>query len=156
MTKRWVVFAASGTDVVIVDVSLPGSGPLTVNLDETWKLQGNDPAGYHVMYQRVSAYVRDNQIDKVVIKGSAVVPRQPAKLSLLTSAELRGVVAAAAASVLDQKVVFRTKANASRTGGERTVDEYVQDDSWWTSRLTGAIRKGSREAAYLLMVEAGR
>ena len=156
MPKRWLALSVSGAEIIILDVEISGGGVATVLMDDTWTAQSNEPAGYQIMYQRICDYIRDKKIEKVVIKASAVVPRKPATLALLKSAELRGAVAAAAAASCAD-VVFQAKANASRTGGDRTVDEYVKDDAFWKSKLTANIlRKGSRELAYLLLVEAGR
>jgi hypothetical protein len=89
------------------------------------------------------------------VKASALPTSGAPKLSLLTSAEVRGVVIAATASVCDVRVV--SKAVISRTYGERKVDEYLQDDGFWDGQTQGGrLRKTSREAAMLLIAARDR
>ena len=74
------------------------------------------------------------------------------KLAHLESAELRGVVIAAARSICPVRSV--TKATISRRFGERSVDEYVADDEFWSENVQGVhLRAGSREAALLLIAD---
>jgi hypothetical protein len=74
---------------------------------------------------------------------------------LLISAEVRGVIIAAAASVCEVKVV--SKAVISRTYGERKVDEYLDDDAFWNEHTQGGkLRKMSREAAMLVVAARNR
>ena len=73
----------------------------------------------------------------------------------MTSAEVRGVIIAAAASVCDVKAI--SKAVISRTYGERKVDEYVQDDDFWGKQTQGGkLRKTSREVAMLVIAARNR
>jgi hypothetical protein len=83
-----------------------------------------------------------------IIKGSAV-SLGGTKLAHLEAAELRGVVAAALASVT--KVSYESKANISRNFGGRKVDEYLKDTSFWTKEASGDLRVGSREAAMVIL-----
>ncbi|MFC7552320.1 hypothetical protein ACFQU7_08775 [Pseudoroseomonas wenyumeiae] len=93
--------------------------------------------------------LRENKIASAIIKASAL-PTGAAKLGLLTSAEVRGVIISAAGSVCDVKVI--SKAVISRTYGERKVDEYLQDDAFWDEQTEGGkLRKTSREAAMLVI-----
>jgi hypothetical protein len=60
------------------------------------------------------------------------------------------VVIAAAASA--SSVSQLKKGVVSRSYGERKVDEYVADDSFWDEHTTGGkLRKGSREVTMLLI-----
>ncbi len=150
--KRWVAFVVVGDAVTVVDTEVPDNPdePLTIILDDTWKLQkGDRGSAYAVLHQRCTDYLRESRIDTVVVKASAL-SQGGTKLGLLSSAEVRGVVIAAASAVCSVKVI--TKALISRTYGERKVDEYVQDDDFWQKKLQGAaLRKASREAAMLLV-----
>ncbi len=84
------------------------------------------------------------------MKGSALPPRG-VKQSLLESAELRGVVLAAAASVCDVRISKRS--TVSRTFGERNADDYLQDDAFWGEEIDGLVNKASREAALIVLAE---
>ena len=73
----------------------------------------------------------------------------------MTSAEVRGVIIAAAASVCEVKVL--SKSLISRTYGERKVDEYLEDDAFWREQTQGGtLRKMSREAAMLVIAARNR
>lgn len=84
------------------------------------------------------------------MKDSAASKRG-AGLAHLRSAELRGVVAAAL-DASGANVIMVNKGVVSKTFGERKVDEYVADNAFWRGRITGSLRKGSREAAFLTIV----
>lgn len=151
MTERWLGLIANKDTVTIVDAEIPDHGPIIIKSDDTWRIQkGDKAAAYSVLYQQCADYVRENGIDSVIVKASAVSGQGAAKLGLLTSAEVRGVVIAAAASQCRVKEL--SKAVISKTYGDRKVDEYVADDSFWASHTTGGVlRKLSRETAMLLV-----
>ncbi len=68
----------------------------------------------------------------------------------LEAAELRGVVIAACATTAATDTV--AKATISRTFGKRRVDDYIADDDFWTKEVGGiALRRGSWEAAMVLL-----
>jgi hypothetical protein len=68
----------------------------------------------------------------------------------LEAAELRGVAMCALASVTT--VEMQAKANISKSYGKRKVDEYLKDNSFWATKVTGHnLRVGSREAAMVLL-----
>lgn len=139
-----------GSDkLTVVDANIPVTGPLTVQFDQTWKLQTGDRSrAYAVVASQVSDYIEANGIERVIIKGSAG-SKQAARRAMLEAAELRGVVMCAASETV---VVPLSKAVISRTFGKRKVDEYVKDDEYWLSAISGApLRAGSREAAFLLI-----
>jgi hypothetical protein len=146
-----------GEVVTVVDTEIPdgADAALSILADDTWRLQNGERApAYAVLHQRCVDYLRENGIGSVVVKASAL-PTGPARLGLLTSAEVRGVILAAAASVCDVKAI--SKAVISRTYGERKVDEYVQDDDFWGKQTQGGkLRKTSREAAMLAIAARNR
>lgn len=156
MPKRHVGLVAVGEAITVVDSEVPDdhTQPITILGDHTWPLQKGDrgPA-LAMLYQRCADYLCERNVDLVVIKASAL-SMGTAKLAVLTSAEVRGVVIAAAASVTAVKIV--AKALISRTYGERKVDEYLRDDGFWSEHTNGGkLRKTSREAAMLLVAERG-
>jgi len=138
--------------VTVVDAEIPDdNGPMVIISDDSWKVQkGNRAAAYNVLHQQCGDYMRENGIDAVVVKASAVMGRGSARLGLLTGAEVRGVVMAAASPVCPVKEL--SKGVISRTYGDRKVDEYVADDAFWAKHTTGGkLRKLSRETAMLLI-----
>lgn len=153
MAKRWLGLTNSKDAVVMVDAKIPDDGdePIVINSDDTWRIQmGDRPAAYRVLHQQCADYVREHRIDAVMIKASAVTGQGSAKLGTLLSAEVRGIVTAAAASQCSVKLL--SKAVISRTYGDRKVDEYIQDDKFWAMHTTGGnLRRLSREAAMLLI-----
>jgi hypothetical protein len=150
MPERWIGLVVASDSVVVVDAEVPASGPLVLEADDTWNLQGGDrPRAYHVMYQRIADYVREHRIERVVIKETALNPGGTSK-SHLEAAELRGVVIAAAASSARTETLARGL--VSRTYGSRKVEDYIEDAPFWASEVAGhRLRKGSREAAMLLL-----
>lgn len=151
MPRKWVGLNAVGDSVTVVYVEVPDDdGPMVVISDDTWRVQKGDRAdAYRILHQQCGDYLRDNGIDAVVVKASAVSGRGAATLALLHSAELRGVVMAAAADVCEVRVL--SKGIVSKTYGDRKVDEYVKDDAFWAANTSGNLRKLSRETAMLLV-----
>lgn len=153
MSKRYLGMSASSGAVTVVEAEIPDdtSAPIVILGDSTWKLQkGDRAAAYAVLHQQCVDHIRENKIDGVVIKASAV-PQGAAKLNLLVSAEVRGVVMAAAASVCSNTTDV-TAGSISRNYGDRKIAEYIADDGFWASITTGgALRKTSREATMLLV-----
>lgn len=152
MAQRCVGFVVVGEVVTVVDAEIPDDAddPVTIVADSSWKLQKGERApAYVVLHQRCYDYLRENGVGSVVVKASAL-HQGASRLGLLTSAELRGVIMAAAASVCEVKVL--SKAVISRTYGDRKVDEYLQDDDFWEEKTKGGkLRKTSREAAMLII-----
>jgi hypothetical protein len=152
MALRWLGLSAAKEAVIMVDAEIPeGDGPIVVRSDDTWKVQkGDRAAAYNVLHQQCADYIKENGIDAVIVKASAVAGKGSATLGSLLSAEVRGVVIAAAASQCAVKAL--SKAVISKTYGDRKVDEYVGDDSFWAGNTTGGtLRKMSRETAMLLI-----
>jgi hypothetical protein len=156
MTKRYVGFVVVGEAITVVDAQVTNEKgtPITIISDATWSLQSGDRASaLAVLHQRCADYLRENDADIVVVKASAL-PTGSAKLALLASAEVRGVVIAAAASASVSEVQIVSKAVISRTYGERKVDEYLKDDEFWNANTEGGkLRKTSREAAMLIIAK---
>ncbi len=150
MVERWVGIAVSGNKVTVVDAEVDNSGPIEVIADQTWKLQSGDrPKAYSVIHQQLLDYLNDHDVDRAIVKASALSQGGMGK-GHLEAAELRGVVLSAAASVTAVSVV--AKAHISRTFGDRKADEYLSDSSFWTAQVAGVdLRIGSREAALLLL-----
>lgn len=155
MTKRWLGVVVASDHIKLVDAQVPDAGPLVIQADHSWPLQDGDRAtAYKVMHQRVADYSRENGIARAVMKASAL-SLGATKMAHLESCELRGVVLAALASVTQVECV--SKAHITRTFGKRKVDEYVADDNFWADEITGAqLRKGSREAAIVLLARRGK
>ena len=152
MSKRLASFVVSGdaVKVVVAELPLDPNDPISIDYDQTWNLQSGarEPA-LHVLHQRCASFLKEQQIKSAVLKASAA-PRSAATLSLLRSAEVRGVIIAAAASVAHVRSL--AKGLISRKYGDRKVDDYLEDESFWQSKITGmALRKGSREAAMLII-----
>ena len=157
MTRRCVGLVVVGETVTVVDTEVPDDkdSPTTILSDATWSLQKGDRApALSVLHQRCADYFRENEVDLVIVKASAL-PTGSVKLAVLGSAEVRGVVIAAAAS--STEVAILSKALISRTYGERKVDEYLKDDSFWAEHTEGGkLRKTSREAAMLVIAARNR
>lgn len=155
MPERWIGVVVTSDKAIVVDAEVPDKGQLVLQNDETWRLQGGDRAtAYSVIGQQCRDYLRANGVSKLLVKASAV-SLGGTKIGHLRSAELRGVIKGAAASVCEVKEF--SKAALSRNFGERKVDEYAKDNDFWLTHFTGKdLRAGSREAAIMLLAESGR
>jgi hypothetical protein len=148
MTAYWLGLVVTGENItgVILDYS---DSPPSVQGQVAWSLQSGDRVdALAVMYERMTNFVREEQIANVVIKASAAGASVTVKH--LASAELRGVVAIAAKAG-GANVRFVQKAVVSRTFGERNADEYIADDVFWSNAVSGDLLKGRREAALLIL-----
>lgn len=150
--------SASTDNVVYVDVRVPSDDdePLEILEDGNWKLQKGDRSdAYQVLHQQCVDYIREAPIEAAVVKASAVMGRMSLKLGMLHTAEVRGIVIAAAAS--ECSVIQLSKGLVSRTYGDRNVDEYIDDDEFWDEHTVGKkLRKMSREVAMLLVAARDR
>jgi len=150
MAEEWMGIVASGSQLNAVHLQLDGDDAVLTN-QFTWKLQsGDETLAYAAMYERVKEYIENNAVKYVVIKASAVVKNKPILLAHLKSAEMRGIicvasVAGGATTKLLQKGVI------SRTFGDRNVDAYVKDNTFWDDQELGDLKKGRREAAILVL-----
>lgn len=143
-----VTVGSRGVTVVIGDVS---GDVVTIESDSTHNLhQGARPAAYRLMRERLSQTFAAAGLSKVIFKGSAPGQRNATR-GLLESAELRGVCMSAVPDGIEVKVI--DKGNVSRNFGSRKFDEYTSDDDYWSKNFSGKnVRRGSRDAAFLLMV----
>ena len=152
MTERHVGIVVTGDTVTVVEALIPdeASAPIEIIADTNWTLQAGDrPTAYDVLARRCVNYLRENDVNHVFVKASATT-RGSATIALLHSAEVRGVVIAAASSIAPVKML--AKSHISRNYGNRKVDDYVKDDAFWAAQTTGGkLRKTSREATMLLI-----
>lgn len=149
MSENWVGITVQGQEIIVIQLQF--NDEISLIDDDTWGLPtGERPDAYRIIYTRIRNYLSENDVENVVIKGSAV-SRAGVRLAHLKSAELRGVVITAAAQS-GVRVTTLQKAHASRVFGKRKVDQYVDDDHFWQTRLEGSsLRKGSRETALLIL-----
>jgi hypothetical protein len=150
MPEKWIGLVAGRNEVLAVEVEVPDDDdPIVIQADFAWPLQNGDrPTAYRVLHQQVANYCREHQIIRAVVKESAV-NRGGTTKGHLESAEVRGVVISAAATIAPTEVV--AKASVSRTFGSRKADEYLRDNEFWRGQVSGHLRIGSREAALILL-----
>jgi hypothetical protein len=152
MVERWTGIIASGQSVTVVGAEIPSDpdDPMVITYDQTWNVQqGDRPAAYAVLHQQCVNHLKGCKIDQVFIRASATSRAGMGKAHL-DGAEVRGVIAAAAASVCP--VTLLPQAQISKHYGSRKVDEYVKDDKFWAEKTTGGnLRVGSRVGAMLLI-----
>jgi hypothetical protein len=154
-----LVVVGDKTTVVYADVPDDADVPITILSDDSWKMQvGARGSALDYLYKRVKNFFGEHQIDLIVVKGSAVTQGK-ATLALLESAETRGAVIAAAASVTSVDVLTKaaiSKSYRHKKYPKRDVDDIVGDDVFWEAELAGAkLRKTSREAALLILASRG-
>lgn len=148
MVERWVGLVASGDKVIMIDAEVPDHGRISIQADQTFKLQsGSREAAYRSLFHQISDYLRENRVSRAIVKASAVA--KGGGLSHLQSAELRGVVMAAAADACDTESL--AKAQVSKKFGTKKADEYIADVEFWDENIKGELRSGSREAALLII-----
>lgn len=153
MPEQYLGIVVSGSQLDVVHLEMDDDTAV-VNNQFTWKLQsGEEALAYAAMYDRVKDYVKNNAIEHVVVKASAV-GQNKLKLAHLKSAELRGVVTVASVGGGASTTLIQ-KGTVSRTFGDRKVDEYVKDDSFWSGQVVGHLTKGRREAALLVLSQRG-
>lgn len=153
MLEKYLGIVVSGAQLDAVHLEIDGSRAVVTN-QFTWKLQsGDEVLAYAAMHDRVKDYVKNNAIEKVVVKASAVGKNKPT-LAHLKSAELRGVICVASVGGGASTTLIQ-KGTISRTFGDRKVDEYVNDDSFWDIKVIGDLAKGRREAALLVLSKRG-
>jgi hypothetical protein len=157
MSKNCVGLVIVGEKVTVVHADVPDdvSMPITIVSDSSWALQqGERGEALAVLHKRCQNFCEQNNIEAAIIKASAL-PQSGVKLAVLESAEVRGVIIAAAASKTNVEIL--SKAKISRTYGDRKVDEYLKDDSFWSGKVTGSkLKISSREAAMLIIASRGQ
>lgn len=152
--RAGIVVVGETVTVVHAEVPEDDGDPITILSDSSWSLQqGARGAALSILHQRCQNFCQQNNIEMVIIKASAL-PQSGVRLAVLESAEVRGAVIAAAASKTTVEILSKSK--ISKTYGERKVDEYIKDDSFWSAQTTGAkLKKTSREAAMLIIASRG-
>lgn len=149
MAEQWIGIVVSGSQLNAVHLYIDSNSAILSN-QFTWKLQSGDKVlAYAAMYDRVKGYVENNVVHNVVVKASAVGQNKPT-LAHLKSAELRGVICVASVGGGASTTLVQ-KGTVSQTFGDRKVDEYVKDDSFWDNQVVGNLTKGKREAALLVL-----
>ncbi len=135
--------------IVLAEGLINGDGTVTVVKDETFDLEkGDRQLAYVVMHKRIKDRLSQG-IDQVLLKASSG-GQNAATSAVLHAAELRGVFLSAVPDGLPVRQL--QKNSLSRTFGSRKVDEYLKDDTFFAEKFGGAsLRKGSREAAFLLL-----
>lgn len=138
--------------LILVEGNIENDGTVTLIKDETMDLQtGDRPAALRNMHQRINDRLSEG-VDKVVMKASSG-GRFAAKTGVLHAAELRGVFLSA---IPDQVNVVETHAKTVSKGKSQKIKDYLADDDYFSDNFTGvALRKGSREAAFLMFEEEG-
>lgn len=155
MSERWAGLLISGDIITVVEAEIPDDddAPIEILSDTTWKVQkGDRPQAYEVLYGRCVNFLREGNVERAVIKASATA--KGGGLAMLHSAEVRGVIIAAAATAADVTIV--QKSAVSRSYGDRNVDGYLVDSAFWKAKTSGGnLRKMSREAAmYIIATRA--
>jgi hypothetical protein len=138
--------------IILTEGAYNDDGTVTLIKDETFNLEeGDRQLAYAVMHKRIADRLAQ-KVDLVVLKASAG-GQYAAKTVVLHSAELRGVFLSAIPTGLAVKQLQKNA--VSRSFGSRKVDEYLKDDEFFEEKFGGAVlRKGSREAAFLLLAAA--
>ncbi|MGO8266451.1 hypothetical protein ACC862_09580 [Rhizobium ruizarguesonis] len=135
--------------VVLTEGTLNEDRTVTLIKDETLDLEeGDRQLAYVVMHKRLADRL-DKGVGQVVLKASAG-GQYAAKTAILHSAELRGVfLSAVPAGVPVKQLQMKS---VSRNYGSRKVEAYLKDDDFFAEKFAGvSLRKGSREAAFLLL-----
>jgi hypothetical protein len=148
-----VVVHADYVDVVLLQQN--GADSFVLQDETTLKLQtGARAPAYHVLHNQFQDYVKRHHATCVCIKQSAL-SHGPAKMALLLAAELRGIVQCGAAAANVEIRLFN-KASVSRSSGKaggRKVDEYLKDHGYWDGIGLSNLKKGMREAAFVVVEE---
>lgn len=145
----WIAAVVASEKVVLVEGTLNDDHTVTIIKDETFDLEkGDRQLAYTVMHKRIRDRL-SHGAQQVVLKASAG-GRNPATSPVLQAAELRGVFLSAVPGTVPVRQL--QKSSISRNFGSRKVDEYLKDDAFFEENFGGAgLRKGSREAAFLLL-----
>lgn len=138
-----------GSDkVTLVEGDISADGTVTLIKDEIFDLEdGERHRAYGVMHRRVADRFSSGA-DKVVLKASSA-GKFTGTQGALNAAELRGVFLSALPNRVEV-VQFHAK-TVSRDFGSRKLGDYLKDEDWWAAKFSGACRKGSREAAFLII-----
>ena len=145
-----VVGVVVGSDKIVLVEGQPNKdGTITLVKDEIFDLEdGERHHAYNVMHRRIMDRLSID-VTKVVIKASSAGKFTGTQASL-HAAELRGVFLSAIPN--NAEVLQLHTKNVSRDFGSRRLQDYTKDDEWWSNNFKGKCRKGSREAAFLIIV----
>lgn len=145
-----VGFSNSSDKVIVVGLEFREE-TAEVFIDDIWKLPIGDRAeAYCAIQERIVNELRERKIKKVAIKGS-VLPAGSTQLAHLYTAELRGVIMAAAAQAQAHPTMI-TKTTMSKKFGERKTAEYIADPEFWSNNVSGKLKTGSRETAMIVLM----
>ncbi len=148
--ESWIGIVIAKNELTLVRLAVSEKlGRVEVVDDRTLKLQaGSRGVAYRKAQEWVVTYLRELGPQRVTIKGSALPRQGSPKLGLLEGAEFRGAIMA---GIVESgcKLEVSKKASLSKSFGDRKVDAYVKDDTFWGQNFTGKLRKGSREAALM-------
>lgn len=146
---RWCGMIPKSEALIAVDLELDEEGA-TVLREHTYRLQkGNRADALSVLHSELSVHLQESNVYGVVIKASSA-SRQAVKLNRFHAAEVRGVALAASA----EKCRFVAEENVgilNRKLRDRDVSSYLNDEDWWNDRGLSNLKKGSREAAFIVI-----
>lgn len=134
--------------IIFVEGEPTKDGTIELIKDETFDLEdGKRHQAYSVMHRRIADRL-STDVAKVILKASSAGKFTGSQASL-HAAELRGVFLSAIPSKVEV-LQLHTK-NISRDFGSRKLEGYTKDDDWWDEHFKGKCRRGSREAAFLII-----
>ncbi|WP_298380100.1 hypothetical protein [Azospirillum sp.] len=144
-----VVGVVVGSDKITLVEGKPNKdGIITLIKDEVFNLEAGDRHhAYSVMHRRIIDRL-SSDVSKIVLKASSA-SKFTGNQASLHAAELRGVFLSAIPNGLE--VLQLHKKSVSQNYGSRKLEEYTKDDIWWEKNFDGKCRKGSREAAFLII-----
>ncbi|MBY3193685.1 hypothetical protein [Rhizobium laguerreae] len=133
--------------IVIVEGTKNLDGTVTLVKDEVFTLEkGDRHIAYGAMHKRITDRM-SHGIAEVILKASSAGKFTGTQGALL-AAELRGVFISAVPSAI---AVKQEHVKNLSKAGSRKVGDYTKDEVWWNEHFAGDVRKGNREAAYLIL-----
>ena len=148
MSQKLAGMVVSSTEVDLVIFELDAGHFKLVSQAPLKAPVGDRAEAYRVVHEHLQDQLREANVECACIKASAV-SLGGTKKAHLEAAELRGVALAAAAAVCEVRSV--SKATTSRTFGDRGVDEYLKDNTFWNGHGLADLKKGMREAAFTVI-----
>jgi hypothetical protein len=152
MSSLWCGVIVSGSDVTCLAATYTGE-EITTHSDTSFTLaSGSRPEAYATMFHRMASFLKEAKVTKVVVKGSAAM--RGATIKHLESAELRGVIIAAAAEARARVFVQNPAGFSKMKIGGTLIKDLKTDDSYWNRCGASDIKKIlSREAALLILIQ---
>ena len=129
------------------------AGPTSCHFHDEWNLSGSDRLNdYVALRTRLVERLQQWRPDTVCITAFEpfALTKGRAQASWFKTAEVRGVVAEAARSVVSH-TELRSKKTIKTSMHGKSVDECVKDDALWIARLAFTIPKKYREGALLAL-----